>query len=937
MAQAARALKPEQNTVWNHADMTREALAGLQSHAKAMAVFYDSKSFDRFWGLFRGIATVLWHHGAPIRVIVSVGRSVLEYLYPTIEETFIKRAKWLVAFPNAKFLGNPLPEAPDEALFKFSGDGRRWLKARFHRYHGRNIHLFFSWFQCKRACLQMSDDEALRVLKSHSASMSRTDPLPVNRREIYLTAVRPLLVNLNGELRKVLGDKVAPQSSTRQPSLSASFEKTRSQGGQQAALREVVASAQAMYEDSDLESQQSDNGDGAPYGGYDEYEDEWYEPLVGESYVKERKFWIDSPPESKVWTVEDQRKIQEINSDWLDRDHRNRYSDEVSYNGKTYPAFWMEEKVLNPLTGRYISSYSELQEEPCTELHSIREKAEARLQTVLTNYTDLDAWTSRDYSHFYSGNDRESHIFKTAVRESVSGPLEAQIAMVFEPLKVRVISKGPAASYYVATGFQKKIHGLMRRMPCFRLIGRPASPTDLQDIVRNDKLLSRLELYSADYVTSTDRLSSGLSGDFMELLTEGLKYAEVYKATLRPHKISYPIFRIRRTELGDFIDYLMTRFNPHGVPEIRKNLLEECINPNAFPGVANNQGLNGRSYFVKVRLPSIMQENGQLMGSVTSFPVLCLGNLAGWLVSMCIVHRLEDILERDATPDDEALLLCCFESFVAEYLSVPYIAYLMDKVLINGDDLLALMSPAEQLVFTWVGKEIGLELSVGKTYSHSRYANINSTCYDFNFRHGSVPVEIPYLNTGLFFGQNKVLCSTDTDGDEIRLATVAPHVVVVDRVVEGALPGKQCDLLAAYLSLWKRELPAECRGRNLFISRSLGGFGVKVPVGWNWTVTATQKCFAESCLKKLGDYEPDQRPNFYMDREFEPVAYIAPWWDRRESATVPPRLPRAHNSGIGIVGVDLTLNYRSILRPPCYTGVPTFWVSPDTAMRDFEL
>jgi len=117
----------------------------------------------------------------------------------------------------------------------------------------------------------------------------------------------------------------------------------------------------------------------------------------------------------------------------------------------------------------------------------------------------------------------------------------------------------------------------------------------------------------------------------------------------------------------------------------------------------------------------------------------------------------------------------------------------------------------------------------------------------------------------------------------------------------------------------------------------LGGFGVKVPVGFEWKTTATQRCYAERRLRELGDYEPDQRPNFYMDRDFEPIAYIAPWWDRRKDATVPPRLPRAQNSGVGIAGIDLTLRYRQLQRPPYYTGVPTSWVSPDTAMRDFEL
>jgi len=789
----------------------------------------------------------------------------------------------------------------------------------------------------------MSSDEALRVLKSHSASMRRTDPLPVNRRGIYLAAVRPLLERLNGELREALGDKTASQFSTRQPSLSASFEKTRGEGGQQAALSGIVRNcASELYEDvvqslrdgGGLESEVDSDGDEPDCEhipcAYDEREEVWYEPHIGDTYLDRSDLWIDEKAEKKIWTVADALLIRKINSDWLEHDHKCLYSDTIEHEGRVYSAFWTEKKLVDPRTGRYFSVYGNIEEPECEDLHSYREKPEAKLQCVRTDSEKLDAWTGNNYSKVLRS---ESAIYRQAQEESLEPHLEAQVAMVFEPLKVRVISKGPSASYYVAGPFQKKLHGLLKRIPCFRLIGRPASPTDLMDLIRTDKSLALFDLYSADYQTSTDRLSSGLSGDFMDVVTDGLKYAEVYKATLRPHKISYPEFRIRRSELDDFKSYLIRTFNATNDSQITSELFTECIDPNRPQGFRSNT----RSYWVKVCLPSIVQVNGQLMGSPTSFPILCLGNLSGWLVAMCVVRDFEDIVERDATEEDGDLLRLCFERYDETRLDHGYIAYLMDKVLINGDDLASLMTKAEQLVFTWVGIEIGLELSVGKTYSHERYVNINSTCYDYNFRHGGVPVEIPYLNTGLFFGQNKVLCSTDTDGEEIRLATVAPHVVVIDRVVEGSLPGKQCDILAAYIAHWKRELPHECRGRNLFISRCLGGFGVKVPVGFEWKTTATQRCYAERRLRELGDYEPDQRPNFYMDRDFEPIAYIAPWWDRRKDATVPPRLPRAQNSGVGIAGIDLTLRYRQLQRPPYYTGVPTSWVSPDTAMRDFEL
>ena len=87
--------------------------------------------------------------------------------------------------------------------------------------------------------------------------------------------------------------------------------------------------------------------------------------------------------------------------------------------------------------------------------------------------------------------------------------LNCTIPAVLEPLKVRVISKGDALSYFRMNELQKVLHGSLRRMNCFRLIGRPFLETDLVDLRRRAD--PNWEWFSIDYSSATDNLSWKLS------------------------------------------------------------------------------------------------------------------------------------------------------------------------------------------------------------------------------------------------------------------------------------------------------------------------------------------------------------------------------------------------------------------------------------------
>ncbi len=288
-------------------------------------------------------------------------------------------------------------------------------------------------------------------------------------------------------------------------------------------------------------------------------------------------------------------------------------------------------------------------------------------------------------------------------------PINCTIQGILEPMKVRVISKGEALPYYTMKPLQKLLHGVMREMPCFRLIGRPLSPCDIIDL--KERAASPWKWFSIDYSAATDGLSWRYSGRILQFLLSCLPQSQIdlAMAVLGPHALHYP----------------------NGSKKV-------------FRGV---------------------QRNGQLMGSILSFPILCLANLGVYLRVMSDTQRGWSDASR------------------------------LKHVLVNGDDMVY-AGPSELWpVHAKISDKVGLKMSVGKAYVHDEYLNVNSTSvsckislptYPYvdpdaypsvspnyhgdvrytrqewikgsvrNSRVCSTPWVIPYLNAGLFFGQHKV-------------------------------------------------------------------------------------------------------------------------------------------------------------------------------------
>jgi hypothetical protein len=144
-----------------------------------------------------------------------------------------------------------------------------------------------------------------------------------------------------------------------------------------------------------------------------------------------------------------------------------------------------------------------------------------------------------------------------------------------EALKVRVISKGPPILYTYLKPFQKFMHSHLRKQRVFRLIGEPASEAIINELFDAKTADPDVMILNGDYKASTDNLRGWVS----ETLAD---------------------------ELCDLLDET-------GSFKIDRELLKRSLTGHIF--VMKNGEKRA-------------QKDGQLMGSISSFPFLCLANAA---------------------------------------------------------------------------------------------------------------------------------------------------------------------------------------------------------------------------------------------------------------------------------------------------------------------
>jgi hypothetical protein len=266
-----------------------------------------------------------------------------------------------------------------------------------------------------------------------------------------------------------------------------------------------------------------------------------------------------------------------------------------------------------------------------------------------------------DYKKFYW------RCFKAALLEV---PIVVPVGLA-EALKIRVITKGPALTYFVLKPFQKFLWKTLKKHPAFRLIGEPCDVSHIEQTL-GCKIGSFF--MSGDMKNATDDLHTWVSETIM-----------------------------------DELDVVLS---------LPPALTELCY-----------RALTGHLYLhnnVEKK-----QQRGQLMGSIISFPILCMATATTVRIALEVNRPRKDLRHH--------------------------------PMLVNGDDNVS--KTTDPLCYhNWANilRVFGPTSSIGKSYFNQRFAVINSMIFDLE---GGVWRNRPYVNLGLIKGYSR---SQSTDEDLLK-------------------------------------------------------------------------------------------------------------------------------------------------------------------------
>lgn len=386
---------------------------------------------------------------------------------------------------------------------------------------------------------------------------------------------------------------------------------------------------------------------------------------------------------------------------------------------------------------------------------------------------------------------------------------KVSVVALQEPFKIRTISISDGPTTAASSPFQRAWHDVLRSLGPFRLVGGQR----VADIV-GQFTFNGTPFVSGDYSAATDRLSLNASRVVLETLLQDV----ALPGELRR--------RIESSLLGSVLEYKDTL-----------NMFKDKIPSEIFRSI----GLP----------PTTPQTNGQLMGNILSFPILCIVNLAGFLYMVArspdhplhesLMEQLGPFWQDDSPEDSYAASSLSWESTVDSRppgLTLDFLDNL--PVLVNGDDILFQATPDQYDIWLQVIGSLGFKPSQGKNYYSPHFFTINSELYTSDgFRSrpwwGAFQSDLVRLRQELKFelGEDVLQC-------DLRRVLPSMQAFLRETISPERWPSVN--------STWVRHLHDSSilepyRGLNWFLPVSLGGLGLD-PSGHTVRTTYAQRKLA---------------------------------------------------------------------------------------------
>jgi len=364
------------------------------------------------------------------------------------------------------------------------------------------------------------------------------------------------------------------------------------------------------------------------------------------------------------------------------------------------------------------------------------------------------------------------------VRQGFIRRVKCRVGTVLEPAKVRTVTAGEALPYWLTRAYQQSIHGYLKKFTQFSLIGAPLTKWHLQFLDRTAERFGfdldsmrdgeKTVWVSGDFSAATDTVDIRLTRICQDVCerqiascwngspTDLHNLTRVLRSAIETHEVHYPKNHQDADEKRrSNHDHTILKLRLHGMNDDELRAWCECAGPlHPFETVREKHPFRDTAAEIQLLesekkdfLTITQQQNGQLMGSTLSFPILCLINfVAAWIALF---------------PHEE------------DFNELP--------ILVNGDDIL--FRCPESLVPRWYDSIInaGFSRSVGKNFVHKRAIFINSEPWLSVKRKDGICdfVPCPFFNVGLMHGQSKVAKSPTVLGGNVfqPLYSLQPEAV----------------------------------------------------------------------------------------------------------------------------------------------------------------